>query len=513
MASDLRQRAIVSSFICTSSLSPTGFTFALFKRSQDVSTYRGKWAVCSGSIDPTDTSPEFAAKREISEETTLDGNDITLLRRGKPFSLVDEKLKTEWTIHPFAWQLKPNAKPIMFDWEHTEHQFVKPDELENYDHVPQLEIGMKRVLVSEETEKGLAILRDDHESGAQALAVKALEILRSFVNGDEMSKIADPESYWRELRWRAWHLAKNGRPSMGAAIQSVIFKALAAADSNWSQNGSSTFHTLDTLIMRNIINSAIEATAATRMSSLQNLAQHFVEFIERNHSSEHGNDQSISPTHIVTLSSSGSIMKCLAKLIESSSKQAVAIRLTVLESRPNFEGVSFVNKLLSTIEKDSNVLAKLKIEIVNDASVASVVENADYLLIGGDKVLQDGKVSNKIGSLPAAILAKVLNPKCRVVALFETSKITHTDFDSEHPKTEYNDASEMVNAWPATELSGLEENRSLGFQLEVKNAYFEWVPAQYIDAYISEEGVLGVNEIAKLSAASSDLENKLFGDL
>lgn len=39
MASNLRQRAVVSSFICTSPLSPSGLTFALFKRSQDISTY------------------------------------------------------------------------------------------------------------------------------------------------------------------------------------------------------------------------------------------------------------------------------------------------------------------------------------------------------------------------------------------------------------------------------------------------------------------------------------------
>ena len=39
MASSLHQRAVVSSFICTSPLSSSGLTFALFKRSNDVSTY------------------------------------------------------------------------------------------------------------------------------------------------------------------------------------------------------------------------------------------------------------------------------------------------------------------------------------------------------------------------------------------------------------------------------------------------------------------------------------------
>ena len=447
------------------------------------------------------------------EETTLDKNDIKLLRRGKPFSLVDGKLKTEWTIYPFAWELKPNAKPIKFDWEHTDYQFVKPDDLDKHDHVPQLEVGMNRVLVSIETEKGLAMLRDDHESGAQALAVKALNILLGYARGDEMAKFTKPEDYWREIRWRAWHLGKNGRPSMGAAIESVVFKALADAKSKWKEEVSSSLDTIQLQRMRTSIDSAIEATIAARRNSLDTLAGHFVKFLENNSPSK-VNDESPRPSmHIVTLSSSGTLTQCLASLIENPSKKMPNIKLTVLESRPNFEGVSFANNLLTSVNKDEEILARLKIEIVSDASVASVVENADYLLLGGDKVLQDGSVSNKIGSLPAAVLAKTLNPNCKVLAVFETSKIAHSDFISGHAETEYNDAAEMVSSWPAKSLAGLEEKRSQGFQLEVKNAYFEWVPTKYVDVYVSEKGVLGVREIAKLSADSFDLEKSLFDDL
>src|SRR4051812_9259868 len=98
------------------------------------------------------------------EETKLTDDDIFILRRGKPFSLKDEELQTEWTIHPFAWQLTDGTREITFDWEHTEYKFIKPEDLANYDHVPQLELGLARVMVSPETEKAIAILRDDHES-------------------------------------------------------------------------------------------------------------------------------------------------------------------------------------------------------------------------------------------------------------------------------------------------------------------------------------------------------------
>ncbi len=479
---------------------------------------RGKWAVCSGSIDPTDTSPAFAAKREIQEETTLDDNDITLLRRGKPFSLIDEKLETEWTIHPFAWELKPNAKPIQFDWEHTEYQFIKPEDIEKYEHVPQLEVGMKRVMVSDETDKGLAILRNDHERGAQALAVKALEILLEFVRGEEMAKLISVKEFWTELRWRAWHLAKNGRPSMGAAIEAGLFRALALARSKLKEDEYSG--SLQTV--KSIIESSIEATISGSKQSLQTLAGYFVDFVQKNGLPENGNEPPRYSLHIVTLSASGTLTECLARLIENLPTDGLHVKLSVLESRPGFEGVSFVNKLLATLlkgdvtkhaNKHAKFLGKLKIEISSDASVASVIEDADYLLLGGDKVLQNGNVSNKIGSLPAAVLAKTLSSNCKVVAVFETSKIISSNFDSEHPKTEYNDPAELTNAWPSSLLTDLKDNQSEGFLVEVKNTYFEWVSARYIDAYISEEGVLDLAHIARLSAQSVELEKTLFEDL
>jgi 8-oxo-dGTP pyrophosphatase MutT (NUDIX family) len=175
-------------------------------------TCRGKWAACSGSIDPTDSSPEDAAKREIREETTLTDADISLFRRGKPFSLIDEGLKTEWTIHPFAWMLKPGAKEIVFDWEHTEYAFIAPGQIIDYDTVPNLDFGLGRCLVGPETRKALDALRDDHESGAQAMALSALDMLSNIIQRGDLAQVGERKEFWEQLRMVAWHLAKNGRP-------------------------------------------------------------------------------------------------------------------------------------------------------------------------------------------------------------------------------------------------------------------------------------------------------------
>jgi translation initiation factor 2B subunit (eIF-2B alpha/beta/delta family) len=445
------------------------------------------------------------------EETTLSvSEDIHLLRRGKPFSFIDHELRTKWTVYPFAWELQPGAKPIKLDWEHTEVKFVKPVDLDKYDHVPLLEVGMHRVLVGDEIEMGLQELERDHESGAQALAVKALEILLNSVQKGDLSKLRTTEDFWRELRGMAWHLAKNGRPSMAAAIETQLFKALETMRNKMEASTKQTSGTLPINEAMKIAKEAIEARIAAQKHTLEKLAQFFVDFIESRLPVHGRADQP--RINIVTLSSSGTITRCLSNLTLVLTTKGFNVSLSVLESRPNFEGISFVNALLSALPLDPDVLDKLTVDIVSDASMATVTRNAHYLVLGGDKVLPTGDVSNKIGTLSTAIVAKTINPKCHVIATFDTSKITTSSFEGNHDKVEYNDEAEMIGAWPKELFEKLKEKRKLNFKVEVKNAYFEWVTAGWIDTYISEEGVLSVQDIDRLGKQSKELEDTVFSD-
>lgn len=485
---------------------------------------RGKWAACSGSIESTDQSPEEAAKREIQEETTLTDSDITLFRRGKPFSLIDEGLKTEWTIHPFAWMMKDGAKDIKIDWEHTEYKFIKPKDLLNYETVPNLRFGLGRCLIGPETEKSLNTLKNDHESGAQTMALFALKSLLKAVRGSDLSSIRETEEFWRELRMIAWHLAKNARPSMGAAIEASLFKTL---DVIGKQLGTTTpakaddAKGLDLEALKNIAESTIQESIAARTGSLEVLSQKFVEFVtvERSKKRE---ASSLSKVTIVTLSSSGTIKNCLLDLVGKYASTGKSIKLCILESRPKFEGATFAKIFLDELCKIhskeasqtiDSVLKNLKIEIVSDASVATVVEHADYVLLGADKVLSNGNTSNKIGSLTAAIMAKTLNPSCKVVAVFDTEKIAGSGGSADLFKIEYNDEAEVISAWPSSVAEGLAESRTKGFQVEIKNPYFDWVPARYIDEYITERGVVTVEDIRRLSVDSEELEKRILADV
>jgi len=365
---------------------------------------------------------------------------------------------------------------------------------------------MKRIMVSPETEKALAVLRDDHESGAQALALKALDLLSKAVQSDEIGGLGTSREFWTELRWRAWHLAKNGRPSMGPAIEAALFRTLEDVRTKLKILSPESLDAVALSTLKSTTESAISATIEMKKHSLEKLAKHFVEFIEI----DRNNEQVIK---LVTLSSSGTITQSLALLVESLVQKGLDIKISVLESRPKFEGAAFVNNLLSRFKDNAAVIDKLKVEIVSDASIATVVKDANYFVFGGDKVIPNGDMSNKIGSLAAAVVMRTLNPAGKIIALFETDKITGSGFDSGHLKVEYNDEAELMDAWPASSVAGIKEKRKQRFQVEVNNAYFEWVPADYIYRYISEEGPLTKEEIGKLGAESEELEKRLFRDL
>ncbi len=410
--------------------------------------------------------------------------------------------------------LKDGAKDIHIDWEHTEYRLIKPEELRDYETVPHLQQSLSRILVGPETELALKALKDDHHSGAGALASIALEMLSKIVQGEDLKSASTTDEFLRELRMVAWHLAKNGRPSMSAAIEAAIFKMMEMVMVEVSDPEIAGSMELSTI--KNIVERCAEAIKSKRAYSLHALGRSFENFIVSRTGQNNEHEKSIT---IVTLSSSSTITRSLAQLILKAAATETTIKLCILESRPLFEGVAFANALLDPLMSDrfggdfKDICSRLQVEIYSDASVASVVRNADFVVIGADKVSQSGDVSNKIGSLAAAVLAKTLKPSCKVVAVFETDKITCKIYQPDYEMAEHNDSAEVTNAWPSGYETNLNERRQRGYRVEVKNAYFEWVPAAYIDQYITEEGALTSQDIERMSKNKAALEERIFGDL
>ncbi len=100
----------------------------LLKRSDEVKTYKGRWAGVSGYLDMD--NPLEQAKTEIEEETKLDGKllskgEIVRTREGRKI----------WNVHPFLFEV--DGEPEL-DWESEEYKWVRPDKIKKMKTVPKL---------------------------------------------------------------------------------------------------------------------------------------------------------------------------------------------------------------------------------------------------------------------------------------------------------------------------------------------------------------------------------------
>ena len=120
-----------------------GGQIMLLRRSEHVSTYRGKWAGVSGYIEEG-SSPSQQAWTEIEEEAGLDVDDVELVREGLLLEVEDSQLGRRWIVHPFRFQLL-RPERIKIDWEHTEARWIAPEDIGRHETVPGLLEAWERV--------------------------------------------------------------------------------------------------------------------------------------------------------------------------------------------------------------------------------------------------------------------------------------------------------------------------------------------------------------------------------
>ncbi len=113
----------------------------ILRRSEQVGSYQGRWAGVSGYVE---TAADEQALVEIEEETSLCGEDLKLVKRGKPLLIEDEKLGVKWRVHPYLFHIKDRGK-IKIDWEHKETKWIDPKDIGNYQTVPMLKETLARV--------------------------------------------------------------------------------------------------------------------------------------------------------------------------------------------------------------------------------------------------------------------------------------------------------------------------------------------------------------------------------
>ncbi|RZN47410.1 NUDIX pyrophosphatase [archaeon] len=128
-------RPVVTSFLAN------GGAYLILKRSDKVSSYRGKWAAVSGSIEEGESVLD-AAYREIREETGL-GPDHLDYRVQAPEIRIPYGNIT-WCVHPVLYDC--DTREVRLDWEHTAYRWVTRSGISSYDTVPALVEALDMVL-------------------------------------------------------------------------------------------------------------------------------------------------------------------------------------------------------------------------------------------------------------------------------------------------------------------------------------------------------------------------------
>ena len=110
----------------------------ILKRSNKVKSMKCLWAGVSGIIEKHDATPLDRAKTEIFEETGINENEIELLKSVEQIKIESAQYKDHiWNIFPFLF--KTNNPKIKLNWENSDYDWIKPNQIKNYKTVPELD--------------------------------------------------------------------------------------------------------------------------------------------------------------------------------------------------------------------------------------------------------------------------------------------------------------------------------------------------------------------------------------
>lgn len=519
-----------------------------------------------GTVDEADASPLAAAWRELHAVTTLTPDTLKLERQGKSFAY-NPCIDREWTVYSFLFRLKTQKSAIQIAWEHDSWAWHNPCEIledPSFSNIPLLTESLGRVWFEKDLgatidsagellARGLRRLKNDHQSGARQLAGVALCVLRDVVRALGVEPGGE-HVWWTHVRTAAWHIWKNGRESMGAAILCVLLDALGSIE------GTLGTRSLDLIRDDAVIELDQRIARRADSPSIAPVSDALLEYLEKHFPKSEPTSVSSVDTpsqttlSILTLSESSTIAHSLQQLLLRS--HFTAIDLRILESRPLFEGVSLAASLVHYAQSQSKPVpyaaaamspqrppTRININIFTDASAAMAAKGADVVLLGADRIASSGAVSNKTGSLPAALGAKqstflshgadhssssaLGSRAAQVIVLGETEKIA-TPGDPHAHIVEDMDPTQLSRDWhssfnsrrirdAAACLDGVTAAASgqmnTNTQVQVHNVFFEWVPPELVDAYITEKGVWTLQDIGMHSTALGREEERMFGGI
>ncbi|KAF2397467.1 nagb/rpia/CoA transferase-like protein [Trichodelitschia bisporula] len=337
----------------------------------------------------------------------------------------------------------------------------------------------------------------DYQSGASDLAIQALQALEE-LNDKYLSSSLHPDERWNQLCAAGLALG-TCRPAMGAAILGVISQALVDVRSEWDRTGARRKRDDgDDTYAQAFAGLALGSAVSAEYRLIPRITDQFIAYVRQ--LTAHTNPPT--PLRILTLSSSSTLLQCLSSAILD--HNTAPFDICILESRPGCEGAAFALSLLDMLEENPLFSHRATVTVAPDSHAALLAQDVDLLLLGADHIAPNGDVCNKTGSRVAASVARAVRPDSRVVVVSQTSKITN-----DHREPEEHDAEEVTRMWEGVDAEQLARYTASG-ALRVKNVYFEYVPADLIDAYITGHGKLDVEDIQSIAEHRKKREEDLF---
>ena len=281
--------------------------------------------------------------------------------------------------------------------------------------------------IPEEIHNAIKAIQLDNTSGSIELAKKSAELLIFLINQD------DSFTY---LKNTAYELIK-AQPNM-ASIFNLVNKMMFKIDRNKDKNP------------KKIANDYCKKYLENLEKSDKKISENTNELIKNN-------------ATIITHSYSSTVLGSFLHSKRCGKKFSVICT----ESRPKKEGINLARKLGRN---------KIKVKLLVDSAVFSLIQYADLIIVGGDAVTDTGLI-NKIGTKAIAITAKHYNTP--IYALCSTIKFLPKNYPItlDHLKN----PDEIIK-------------RKISNVTPI-NYYFDYTPLEFITGFITEKELLKPEDV------------------
>lgn len=295
-------------------------------------------------------------------------------------------------------------------------------------------------MTSAELERLADDIRRMRIRGAAAIGRAAVEGLELVARG---SKTSDPDSYMREFD-AAYNLLLATRPtavSLYNALRYVRYRVERA-----HREGAGVGD------LREATVSAAEAFKKSSLESIKRIGEIGSRRIK---------DGDLILTHC---NSSVAI-----SILQEAKAQGKDFSVIATETRPRYQGWETAKELAGS---------GIPVTLIIDSAARYFMPKIDKVVVGADVVASNGAVVNKIGTSQIALAAK--EARVRVFVGAETYKFSPSTVLGELVEIEERPMEEVI---PQETLAGMKG-------VQVRNPAFDITPPEYIDAIVTERGII-----------------------